>query len=134
MSTDHHRDPIDDDVPDGALFVPARATMALDLRELYGPAVDTACGTFEGNPAGDVDAWEIGTATPTRDQVRRLAALTDLPVRFFFEPIEDFERGDMFVCRRSGPKGMGRQICERVPMIPIPPAAEHVGHQQGALF
>lgn len=82
--------------------IPARITLALDTRGLYGPEVDLACGTFEGNPAGDVDAWEDGTAVPSAEQVVLLAALVHMPVEYFYAPIEDYERGfAMFICDRS---------------------------------
>lgn len=82
--------------------IPARITLALDTRELYGPEVDLACGTYEGNPAGDVDAWEDGTAVPDAEQVEQLAALVRMPVEYFYAPIEDYERAfRMFVCDRT---------------------------------
>lgn len=133
--SDHHRDQLDDGVPDDALFVPARATLALDMAALYGPEVDRAVGTWEGNPDGDVDAWELGEATPTRAQVRLLAQLTDRPIAWFYLPEEPWEtEGVMWLCGRTGAKGMGRQVCQTVPMRVSPPAAEARGHQQGALF
>lgn len=115
----------EDGVPVGARIVPARITTALDARELYGPDVDTACGTWEGNPAGDVDDWELGTHEPTREQVRLFAALTRTPVRYFYVPLEEGEQaGVVFVCHR-GPTGRGRRRCEVTPAVPTPPAAEH---------
>lgn len=114
-----------DGVPTGAPIVPARITLALDARGLYGPEVDEAVGTYEGNPAGDVDAWELGDATPTRDQVRLLADLCHLPVAFFYTPEDSWERdGHMWICGRSGPNGGGRRVCRQVPMATTPPAAE----------
>lgn len=65
-------------------LVPARITIALDLRGLYGPEVDTACDAAEP----DVDRWEAGELYPTWRQVELLAALTDFPVHFFFLPID----------------------------------------------
>ena len=59
--------------------IPHRITTALDLRELYGPEVDTACGVQE--PA--VDEWEEGVRYPTWEQLLTLARLTDFPVKFF---------------------------------------------------
>jgi hypothetical protein len=70
------------------LPVPARITMALDLGGHEGPEVDVACGTFEGNPDGDVDLWECGLASPTAGQVKLLAALTGFPVSYFHKPIK----------------------------------------------
>jgi hypothetical protein len=65
-----------------------------------------ACGTWEGNPAGDVDAWEDGTHVPTDEQVKLLAALTGFPEEFFHQPVEDTEQNPIrvFVCdgRRRG--------------------------------
>jgi hypothetical protein len=118
--------PLDaDGVPAGATVVPARITLALNARGLDGPDVDLQLGTYEGNPAGDVDAWELGEAVPTREQVRLLSALTHLPVPFFYEPEEAWEtEGHMWVCGRSGPNGGGRRVCHQVPMAVTPPAAE----------
>lgn len=59
--------------------IPHRITTALDLRELYGPEVDQACGVQE--PA--VDEWEEGIRYPTWEQLLALARLTDFPVKFF---------------------------------------------------
>lgn len=67
--------------------VPARITIALDYGGHEGPEVDLAVGTYEQNPAGDVDTWECGVAAPTGEQVKLLAALTGFPVPFFYEPI-----------------------------------------------
>ena len=68
--------------------VPARITMALDMRGLDGPEVDEACGTFERNPAGDVDMWEMALAVPSPEQVRLLAELTGFPIPFFYKPVK----------------------------------------------
>lgn len=116
---------MDTDLP----VVPARITTALDANDLYGPTVDTACGTWEGNPAGDVDAWELGTATPTPEQVALLAALTRMPVAYFHEPLG--EPGTMWVCRRTGRKA---DRCRQTSTTPVPPAAEQPPSPQGALF
>lgn len=59
--------------------IPHRITTALDLRELYGPEVDEACGVQE--PA--VDEWEQGVRYPTWEQLLALAELTQFPVKFF---------------------------------------------------
>ncbi|MFI7608872.1 hypothetical protein ACIBTV_27680 [Micromonospora sp. NPDC049366] len=115
----------DDGVPVGAPIVPARITLALDAAGLHGPEVDERVGTYEGNPAGDVDAWELGEAVPTREQVRLLAELTGVAVAFFYWPEEPGERdGHMWVCGRSGPNGGGRRVCQQVPTAVVPPAAE----------
>src|SRR5215469_14494842 len=53
-------------------LVPARITIALDLRGLEGPEVDAACGGEEP----DVDMWELGLAVPAPEQVMKLAELT----------------------------------------------------------
>ena len=82
--------------------------MALDIGAHYGPEVDVACGTFEGNPAGDVDQWEAGTAVPAADQVRKLALLTGFPPRWFYKPVAAGElTGPAWMC---GPRG-----CVHVP-------------------
>lgn len=61
------------------LVQPFIITQALDARNLYGPGVDEACGVRE--PA--VDQWEAGLLYPSLGQLRALAVLTGLPVRFF---------------------------------------------------
>jgi hypothetical protein len=82
--------------------IPARITIALDALQLHGPEVDIACGTHEGNPAGDVDAWEEARAVPSAEQVEKLAALCRMPVEYFYAPIEDYERDvRMFMCDRT---------------------------------
>ena len=87
------------DDPTTPRFVPARATLSLDALDLYGPEVDIACGVVE--PA--VDQWEAGTLIPTPEQVVALAALTRMPVEYFYEPPDDRERTPtrMFLCDRS---------------------------------
>ncbi len=59
--------------------IPHRITTALDIRALYGPEVDRACGVEE--PA--VDEWEEGVRYPTWEQLLALADLTGYPVKFF---------------------------------------------------
>jgi DNA-binding transcriptional regulator YiaG len=61
---------------------PERITMALDLRDLYGPEVDEALGGQEPM----VDEWESGRRVPTKEQIQALAWLTDFPVTFFYLP------------------------------------------------
>lgn len=81
--------------PGGRLPVPARITLALDTRQLYGPEVDEACGVEE--PA--VDEWEAGTRIPTVAQVAALAQLTGMPVEYFYLAVE--VPGQVFICDRS---------------------------------
>jgi hypothetical protein len=100
--------------------VPARITAALDLRGLYGPDVDTACGAREP----DVDLWESGEASPTPHQVELLAALTRFPVAFFYTPYTD---GGMPAVVMCGPRG-----CLWVPGRPD--VAPPVPTRQGALW
>ncbi|MER6830903.1 hypothetical protein ABT352_33255 [Streptosporangium sp. NPDC000563] len=113
--------------------IPYRITTALNLRELYGPEVDRACGVEE--PA--VDQWEAGTLIPTREQIELLAKLTDYPPHYFYMPIRPEERGiTAMLCSRKRPKG---KRCERVeigaPALPEPVAevipltrpAQHLG-------
>jgi hypothetical protein len=64
--------------------VPARITMALDIRDLEGPEVDIACGGSEP----DVDMWELGLAVPSPEQVVLLAELTGFQPAFFYNPID----------------------------------------------
>ncbi len=88
------------------LPVPARITMALDLGGHEGPEVDLAVSTFEGNPAGDVDLWECGLASPSEEQVRLLSTLTGFPVPWFYKPMEPGPLlggdGRMWICWTDG--------------------------------
>lgn len=88
--------------------VPARITMALDMGGHEGPEVDVACGTWEGNPDGDVDAWEVADAVPSADQVKLLSELTGFPVAFFYEPIKPGPLIDGLIICWGGRRG-----CER---------------------
>lgn len=91
--------------------VPHRITLALNLRELYGPEVDLACGAKEP----DVDQWEAGEKYPAWPQLLALATLTGFDVRFFTpEPdqVHALGPGTMFVCSRSRRK--------RDPRVEIP--------------
>lgn len=84
--------------------IPARITMALDLRGLYGPEVDAACGAAE--PA--VDMWECGVEVPTPEQVKLLAELTGCPVPYFYLPVQPGPQlPGMFICS-TGKKGCDR--------------------------
>jgi hypothetical protein len=87
------------------LVSPVAITAALNLRELYGPEVDQACGVEE--PA--VDEWEAATRYPTWPQLEALAQLTGFQVRFFVEHRTPSSGG--FMCQRSG-RGRG---CHRIP-------------------
>ncbi|GAT01321.1 DUF4031 domain-containing protein [Mycolicibacterium fortuitum] len=84
---------------------PRAITAALDIRQLYGPEVDRACGVEE--PA--VDQWEAGQLYPSWEQLQALARLTGFPVRFFTRGYVG-EVSSGFVCRRSG-RGRG---CEQI--------------------
>jgi hypothetical protein len=84
--------------------VPARITTALDLRSLYGPEVDIACGTVE--PA--VDEWEAGTRYPTWEQLLALAELTGMSPAYFTRPGPDVDTV-MFICAR-GSRGGSRVV------------------------
>ena len=79
---------------------PAALTMALDLRGLYGPQVDHACGVEE--PA--VDQWEAAALYPSWEQLQALAVLTEFDVRFFVKPVAPQPAG--FLCVRGG-RGKG---------------------------
>jgi hypothetical protein len=118
-------------------IVPARITLALDSRSLDGPEVDLACGTWEGNPAGDVDMWELAVAVPSPEQVQLLATLTHYPVAVFYEPLPP---GPLF-----GPVRIcwtGRRGCELVAPNVIDDrgvllyggAPRELPNPQGALF
>ena len=83
--------------------VPHRITQALDLRGLYGPEVDEACGAKEP----DVDLWEAGKKYPLWHQLKLLAKLTDFDIRFFIapkdRPVFALGPGKMFICRQANP-------------------------------
>lgn len=59
-------------------------TQVLDMRGLYGPGVDEACGVRE--PA--VDQWEAGILYPSYEQVLALAMLTATTPAFLVTPHE----------------------------------------------
>ena len=63
--------------------VPARISIAMNIRELEGAWVDEACGAAEP----DVDDWEAGLKTPTPRQVVLMARLTGFPIPWFYKPI-----------------------------------------------
>ncbi len=83
------------------LVSPRAITAALDMRALYGPEVDEACGVQE--PA--VDQWEAGQLYPSWEQLEALSRLTGLPVRFFTRA-HDCEITGGLLCQRSG-RGRG---------------------------
>lgn len=87
----------------GPMPVPARITWALDAMGAEGPQVDLACGTWEGNPAGDVDAWESAESCPTPAQIAKLAEYTGHPVGWFYRPIPDelMQPHRVFICERG---------------------------------
>lgn len=103
--------------------VPARITIALDAGGHEGPEVDLAVGTWEGNPAGDVDAWEDtdDPRLPSAEQVRLLADLTGFPEVFFYtehipQPLS------ITICGEDG--------CETYADdgVPVPPAKQAGQH------
>lgn len=77
--------------------IPWRITSALDIRSLYGPEVDRACGVEEPT----VDRWEAGEVYPTWEQLNALARLTGFPVSYFTRPGDPLE-GPVFLCSRKG--------------------------------
>lgn len=84
--------------------VPARITMAMDLAGLYGPEVDDRCGTFHGNPDGDIDRWEQALAVPSPEQVRLMAEATGFPIPWFYAPLEPGPTpgtGPIWICWRD---------------------------------
>lgn len=83
------------------LVSPRAITAALDMRALYGPEVDRACGVEE--PA--VDQWEAGQRYPSWEQLQALSRLTEFPVAFFTRS-HDSEISGGFMCQRSG-RGRG---------------------------
>lgn len=83
------------------LLSPRAITAALDMRELYGPEVDRACGVEE--PA--VDQWEAGQLYPSWEQLEALSKLSGFPAQFFTRAFGG-EIGGGFICQRSG-RGRG---------------------------
>lgn len=76
---------------------PRAITAALDMRALYGPEVDRACGVEE--PA--VDEWQAGQRYPSWEQLEALARLTEFLVEFFTRP-HGSEISGGFMWLRSG--------------------------------
>ena len=86
-------DPVpDDDSLRDSDFNRSRLTWALDSHGLEGPVVDLAVDAADP----EVDWWESGAAVPTREQVRRCAALTGHPLAWFYKP--DVLTGEVFTC------------------------------------
>lgn len=95
--------------------VPARITIALNLRGLWGDQVDRDLGVWEPpdgwdgptwEPGTAVDRWEDGTLVPTREQIMVLANLTGWPWRFFYLPVTTWPNR-VFMCeRRRGGRGL----------------------------
>ncbi|MGJ6127377.1 hypothetical protein QN239_32885 [Mycolicibacterium sp. Y3] len=83
------------------LVSPRAITAALDMRALYGPEVDRACGVEE--PA--VDQWEAGQLYPSWEQLQALSRLTGFAVDFFTRA-HDVEVAGGFLCQRGG-RGRG---------------------------
>lgn len=86
---------------------PSRITHALNARQLYGPAVDTALDGAEPM----VDEWEAGTRIPKPHQIELLAQLTAYPLDWFY-------RGPLqvgFLC------GRGRGASSTITSDPDPP-------------
>lgn len=104
---------------DGDVVVPYRITQALDLRAMYGPGVDEACGVREPT----VDQWETGEVEPTAEQLRKLAVLTDLPIEFFYRPVDIGDDLAVWMCQRSG-RGKGCTLVQPGPPVrqPLAPA------------
>lgn len=80
----------------GPMPQPARITQALDRIGAHGPWVDVALGGVEPM----VDDWEAGNSVPTPAQVEALAALTRMPVAFFYDQAEAGTTR-MYLCDRS---------------------------------
>jgi len=72
-----------------------RITCALDYRGMHGPEVDEALGVADALDTV-VDSWEDGTATPTHDDVRRLATLTGMLPQWFY--MGSLAIADVFLC------------------------------------
>ncbi len=85
-----------------------RITMALDLRELYGPEVDQALGGEEPM----VDEWESGERVPDLTQVQALAELTGFPVKFFYQPPPPPDLKNGWICGSDGCHPLGSDPAE----------------------
>lgn len=81
----------------GKTPTPGRITMALNIRDLYGPEVDQMLGGEEPM----VDEWESGVRVPGVTEVQALAALTGFPVRFFYQPPPP-PLGEGWICGSDG--------------------------------
>jgi hypothetical protein len=81
----------------GKTPTPERITIALDMRELYGPEVDRALGGEEPM----VDEWESGERVPTLKQIQALAELTGFGVKYFYLPAPA-PLGPMWMCGSDG--------------------------------
>lgn len=131
--------------------VPAWISMALNVGGHEGPQVDLACGTWEGNPDGDVDMWEAGSAVPSGEQVQLLAGLTGYPVAFFYRSFEPgpLLGGQVWICSRRkingrrctpvGPdwideRGVLHYGADEPYVAGAPVVVKPVGPVQGALF
>lgn len=105
--------------------VPARITWALDYGGHEGPEVDLAVGTYEGNEAGDVDAWEDpdDPRLPGGGQVRLLAELTGFGIPWFYKPWVPLPIEGV-ICWG------GRGGCETIvgDGVPVPPAKQPGQH------
>lgn len=115
--------------------IPARITMALDLRELYGPEVDLACGTWEGNPDGDVDAWEAGTAVPRAEQVRLLSEVACFPVTYFYMAVKvGLQLDGVIMCTDSGCERLEPDVIDERGVLHRAGEVREAPGAQGALF
>lgn len=65
------------------MVIPHQITAALNMRDLFGPDVDRACGAKEP----DVDLWEAGKLYPSWEQIVLLAELPGKPTNYFMAPI-----------------------------------------------
>jgi hypothetical protein len=84
--------------------VPARISIAMDIAGLDGHGVDLRCGTYHGNPDGDVDRWEQAIAVPSPEQVRLMAEATDFPIAWFYRPVKPGPTpgdGPVWICWRD---------------------------------
>lgn len=90
--------------------VPARISIAMDIAGLDGHGVDLRCGTYHGNPDGDIDRWEQALKTPSPEQVRLMAEVTGFPIAWFYRPARPGPTpgdGPVWICWRD------KRGCER---------------------
>lgn len=94
--------------------IPARITIALDIRGLDGDQVDRDLGVWHSDEGlwedgTAVDRWEDGTLIPTREQILTLCQMTEHPWRFFYTPVDHMPER-VLICERGSRNGRGLTV------------------------